>query len=109
MSAPPQLFTSSNLTFEVIDSINRAFFLHLLANDPEKVVPPGKSILSMMSRPRTDTLQDGDEKQSLGALQRKVESMVHKAFWDEVRVDLVGNVELIVISWSALPGFGITF
>lgn len=80
---------SSNLPFDLVDALNQAFFLHMLATDPARVLPPGKSILSMLSRPRMGTLKDEDkDKDSLGSLQRKVETMVHKAFWDEVRVVL---------------------
>lgn len=85
---PPQRLSSqlvSNqepllIPVELIDILNNACFLHILATDPTQVLPPGKSLLSVMSRSRTTA--DGDTKPSL---QSKVEDIAHKAFWDEVR------------------------
>jgi hypothetical protein len=84
-SVPLHIFSSWNLPLELVDELNQAYFLHLLATDPSQVVPPGKSILSMMSRPHTASPPE-EEKDPVAVLQRKVESMVHKAFWDEVRI-----------------------
>jgi len=68
------------LPVELIDILNNAYFLHILATDPAQVLPPGKSLLSVMSRSRSTA--DGDAKPGLHS---KVEDIVHKAFWDEVR------------------------
>ena len=70
----------TQLPADLLDLLNQVYFLHLLANDPSKVLPPGKSLLSVMSRPHVR--RRGDDKPP--ALQEKVEEMVHKAFWDEV-------------------------
>lgn len=68
----------TQLPADLLDLLNQAYFLHILANDPSKVLPAGKSLLSVMSRPHLTT---GDEE--LPTLQEKVEEMVHKVFWDE--------------------------
>jgi len=70
----------TQLPADLLDLLNQAYFLHLLANDPSKVLPAGKSLLSVMSRPHVR--MHGDDE--LPTLQEKVEEMVHKAFWDEV-------------------------
>lgn len=68
------------LPVELIDVLNNAYFLHILATDPAQILPPGKSLLSVMSRARSTA--DGDPKPTLHS---KVEDIAHKAFWDEVR------------------------
>ena len=75
-SLPPM----TQLPVDLLDLLNQAYFLHLLANDPSKVLPAGKSLLSVMSRPHV--MRRGNDE--LPTLQEKVEVMVHKAFWDEV-------------------------
>ena len=67
------------LPVELIDTLNHAYFLHLLATDPAQVLPPAKSLLSVMSRSHSAA---DDTKPTLHS---KVEDIVHKAFWDEVR------------------------
>lgn len=68
------------IPLELLDSLNQSYFLHLLANDPEKVMPPGKSLLSVLSKPHARERRDRE----LPTLQDKVEGVIHKAFWDEV-------------------------
>lgn len=68
------------LPVELVDILNNAYFLHILATDPAQVLPPGKSLLSVMSH--SHITADGDAKLTLHS---KVEDLVHKAFWDEVR------------------------
>ncbi|KAI6125732.1 hypothetical protein EV401DRAFT_1061128 [Pisolithus croceorrhizus] len=92
--SPPQGFTSrlvSNdalvLPVELVEILDRTYFLHLLATDPEQVLPPGKSLLSTMSRPHA--VAEGDPKPSL---RHRVEHMMHKAFWDEA-VENLSNPE----------------
>jgi hypothetical protein len=70
----------THLPADLLDLLNQTYFLHLLANDPSKVLPPGKSLLSVLSRPNVQQKR-GDEPPKL---QDKVEEMIHKAFWDEV-------------------------
>ncbi|EGN99782.1 hypothetical protein SERLA73DRAFT_106582 [Serpula lacrymans var. lacrymans S7.3] len=68
------------LPLELVELLNHVYFLHLVATDPSKVLPPGKSLLSMMSRTHA---QGDSQDDSLSGLRTKVEDMVHKAFWDE--------------------------
>lgn len=66
---------------EIAGRLNEVYFLHLLATSPEQVIPPGKSLLSMLSQ------QGAPSSASPGAvpdLEVKVKEIVHKAFWDEV-------------------------
>lgn len=82
---PPGLVSNQDhlvLPVELIDILNNAYFLHVLATDPAQVLPPGKSLLSVMSRTHNDTTVDGDTK---AMLHNKVGDLVHKAFWEEVR------------------------
>ena len=70
------------LPIELVQILNQTFFLHLLATDPQRVLPPGKSLLSMMSAPRSN-LHAPDESQA--KLEERVKDMVYGAFWKEVR------------------------
>ncbi|KAG6842187.1 hypothetical protein C0991_001680 [Blastosporella zonata] len=55
--------------------LQQAFFLHALATEPARVLPPGKSLLAMMAR--------APPIPQPSALHAQVEHVVHKAFWDE--------------------------
>ena len=82
-AAPSPLIPTSDpvlLPIELVDILNQTYFLHLLATDPKQVVPPGKSLISMMSRSRKEGEEDVKH-----TLHDTVEDLVHKAFWDEVR------------------------
>lgn len=81
------VFNDAQLPLELVeslkDSFKQVYFLHLLATEPEKVVPPGKSLSSMLlhillssSNKRQDDVQP---------LLERVKEAAHKAFWDEVR------------------------
>ncbi|RDB24988.1 hypothetical protein Hypma_007850 [Hypsizygus marmoreus] len=65
---------------ELIHDLNQAYFLHVLATDPAKVIPPGKSLLSMLARAPAPAAPS--------PLHAKVEKVVHKAFWDEALLSL---------------------
>ncbi|OAX39578.1 hypothetical protein K503DRAFT_739133 [Rhizopogon vinicolor AM-OR11-026] len=89
-SAPSPLIPTSDpvlLPIELVDILNHTYFLHLLATDPQQVLPPGKSLISIMSRSRKK-----EEDVSKPTLHDKVEDLVHKAFWDEV-IDSLSNPE----------------
>ncbi|KAL4074115.1 hypothetical protein V8B97DRAFT_1894433 [Scleroderma yunnanense] len=80
-SFAPQLISNADLLvlpLELMDVLNKTYFLHLLATDSGQVLPPGKSLLSVLSRPHVHS--EGNSKPTL---QRNVEDFVHKAFWDE--------------------------
>lgn len=85
-AAHPLLHSLPNdtlLPLELLDALNQTYFLHLLVNHPEKVLPPGKSLLSVMLKPeRAREKTEGE----LPTIQEKVEEVVHRAFWDEVRL-----------------------
>lgn len=79
-------------------SVNQTYFLHLLVNDREKVVPPGKSLLSMMIHANFRLPQDDnrdDEKDPHAALVHRVKEAAHKAFWREV---CVSNIKCAIYS-----------
>ncbi|KAJ8696776.1 hypothetical protein PTI98_006616 [Pleurotus ostreatus] len=65
------------LPHELIESLNRAYWLHVLAVDPSQILPPGKSLLAMMMR------TEAHRSEAKTDLHRTVEGIVHKAFWDE--------------------------
>ncbi|KAF9222539.1 hypothetical protein BS17DRAFT_684889, partial [Gyrodon lividus] len=86
----PQLISNQDhlvLPVELINILNNTYFLHLLATDSSQVLPPGKSLISVMSR--SHTASEGD---SAPTLHSKVEDFVHKAFWDEA-VETLSNPE----------------
>lgn len=73
------------LPTEIVESIQRTYFLHLLVNDPDKVVPAGKSVLSMMQHANFRLSGDqADKKDQETALFERVKDAAHKAFWTEV-------------------------
>ncbi|KAJ6593983.1 hypothetical protein B0H19DRAFT_1205374 [Mycena capillaripes] len=53
---------------ELVQVLNQTYFLHLLATEPETVIPDGKTMLSMMAH-------------SPAQLHDRVEKAVHVAFW----------------------------
>ena len=75
-------FNPTILPAELVQTLNHAFFLHLLATDPDRVLPPGKSLLSMMSAPRSRVETEPGE---IPKLEERVKDLVHGAFWREVR------------------------
>ncbi|KAG2368141.1 hypothetical protein BDR07DRAFT_1457584, partial [Suillus spraguei] len=84
-SAPSPFIPSSDpvlLPLELVEILNRTYFHHLLATDPKRVVPPGKSLISMLSGPPKE--KDAEKP----TLRDKVEDLVHKAFWDEAMESL---------------------
>jgi len=84
LTAPHPLLRSlppvTHLPADLLDLLNQTYFLHLLANDPSKLLPPGKSLLSVLSQPNKRQRRDDEPP----TLHDKVEEMIHKAFWDEV-------------------------
>ena len=83
----------THLPADLLNLLNQTYFFHLLANDPSKLLPPGKSLLSVLSRPNKQQRRDGEPP----ALHDKVEEMIHKAFWDEVLYHLNLNSSLISV------------
>ena len=76
---PFSFATPTALPMELYAVLNQAYYLHTLATEPQTLLPAGKSLLSVLSRPHTD--------QPTGsALHDRVETLVHRAFWDEVSI-----------------------
>ena len=76
----------STLPLELIHALDQAYLLHLLATDPESVLPPGKTPLSMLAHAQVGLPNEppgrGDQDT---ALLGRVKEVAHKAFWTEVR------------------------
>ena len=67
----------------LVMALDAAYLFHLLARDPGRVVPPGKSLLSVLvglKQTVTRTLDSPPEK--------SVQKTVHRAFWDQVNTSL---------------------
>ena len=92
VTASPFLVMTLNLAplpAELVETLNQTYFLHFLVNEKEKVVPPGKSVLSMMLHanlrlPQPADVKEGDSKHT--ALLERVQEAAHKAFWREVSI-----------------------
>lgn len=67
------------LSAELVETLNSTWLLHQLATEPETILPPGKSLLSVTINPEAHTSND-----PMTALHSQVEGVVYKAFWDEV-------------------------
>ncbi|KAI0682985.1 hypothetical protein BC835DRAFT_1554084 [Cytidiella melzeri] len=65
------------LPTELHQTLNYVYLLHLLAVKPDSILPPGKSLLSVLSRPYSHGNTQNSE------LSKRVETLVHKAFWDK--------------------------
>ncbi|KAF7376220.1 hypothetical protein MSAN_00037100 [Mycena sanguinolenta] len=68
------------LPYELAQILNQTYFLHLLATEPEIVIPDGKSLLSMMAHSR---LKPQATPQPVAQLHERVENAVHAAFWSQ--------------------------
>ncbi|CCM05001.1 uncharacterized protein FIBRA_07200 [Fibroporia radiculosa] len=71
---------SALLPQELLDHLNHAYFVHVMATEPQRLLPPGKSLLSAMLRPH---LANRERDGLLPTLHDRVEDLVHRAFWDE--------------------------
>lgn len=78
---PPTAGVTTILPNGLIEVLNYSYFLHLLVTDPDRVLPPGKSLLSVMAKPQSMTRDEGE----LPKLRDRIQDVVHRAFWDEVR------------------------
>ena len=72
----------ASLPLELVESLNQAYFLYVLATEPYKVVPPGKSLLSMLLHSRLSSAEKRED--DAQPLLQRVKEAAHKAFWDEV-------------------------
>ncbi|KAF9778270.1 hypothetical protein BJ322DRAFT_1014944 [Thelephora terrestris] len=72
MSVPEGAAIPSSL----ITSLDAAYLFHLLAQDPQKVVAPGKSLLSVLSGINKSSPPESTIEKSVG-------KTMHQAFWDQ--------------------------
>ncbi|KAK2463219.1 hypothetical protein APHAL10511_004874 [Amanita phalloides] len=72
------------LPVELIHALNQTYFLHILANDPDRVIPPGKSLLSMLAHSRVAFENRDNPNSGNKDLDERIRRVAHKAFWDEV-------------------------
>lgn len=80
LPSPYPLSVPLSLPAELYETLNYVYLLHSLAVNPESVLPEGKSLLSVLLKPSShDPSQISD-------LHQRVETIVHKAFWDEVLI-----------------------
>ncbi|TFK22560.1 hypothetical protein FA15DRAFT_622233 [Coprinopsis marcescibilis] len=88
-SSPPSVLvhdaTQLGLPLELVEALNQAYFLHLLATHPDHVVPPGKSLLSMLLHSQ---MNSGEGQDKAKPLLERVKEVAHKAFWDEAAESL---------------------
>ena len=81
-----------SIPYELVTELNEVYFLHLLTTAPEKVLPPGKSLRSVLTSRSTETNGSKVTKDdhNLSRLHSIVQEMARRAFWDEVSVMLYG-------------------
>ncbi|TFY56172.1 hypothetical protein EVJ58_g7804 [Rhodofomes roseus] len=85
---PPTAGVMTILPGGLVEVLNYSYFLHLLVTDPERVLPPGKSLLSVMAKPGAMGHDEGDGE--LPKIKDRVQDVVHRAFWDEA-VETLSN------------------
>ena len=61
----------------LLDLIEQTHFLRMLLTDPDSVIPPGKSLLSMLTNAKFNEAKDS-------AILDGVTQVAHRAFWGEV-------------------------
>ena len=74
---------------ELAHALNQIWILHRLSTEPDTIVPPGKSLLSVTINPEAYTDND-----PMAPLRSQVENVVYKAFWDEVKSILISSSPL---------------
>ncbi|KAF9012396.1 hypothetical protein BDQ17DRAFT_1387137 [Cyathus striatus] len=75
----------AQLPADLVHSLNQTYYLHVLATDPKKVLPPGKSLLAVM----THALMDRTPRTTPASqLEDRVKQVVHEAFWKEATESL---------------------
>jgi len=71
-------------SLELIRAVNRTYLLHLLTLDPDKVLPPGKSLIAVITQEKLGQSEDS-EKTEATSLRKQVKKVMQRAFWDVVR------------------------
>lgn len=72
------------LPMELMDSLERTYFLHTLAVRPQSILPPGKNLISALASIRHGSSQPETGMDVPMTVTQQVEKAVHRAFWDEV-------------------------
>lgn len=86
-----------------LDLIEQTHFLRMLLADPDRVIPPGKSLLSMLTNAKFNEQKDS-------AILDGVTQVAHRAFWDEVCSNAPVIISsLIYFKGSRLALFSFTF
>ncbi|KAF8161162.1 hypothetical protein B0H34DRAFT_653790 [Crassisporium funariophilum] len=73
----------SFLPAELVEALNQTYFLHLLVTDPAKVIPPGKSLLSMLTHANFRPSSEKEANDKHAAILDRVTEVAHRAFWNE--------------------------
>lgn len=61
-----------------MESLNQTYFLRVLLTDPDTVIPPGKSLISMLTNAKFNVPQENN------TILHRVTQVAHRAFWSEV-------------------------
>ena len=77
--------TDSVFPLELVQELNQAYFLHNLARNPEGVLPPGKSLISILTQEKLGHNIGKNEDQKAD-VQEQVAKTIHAAFWDVVLI-----------------------
>jgi len=80
-----RLDSGIKLSLELIRAVNRTYLLHLLTLDPDKVLPPGKSLIAVITQEKLGQSEDS-EKTEATSLRKQVKKVMQRAFWDVVRL-----------------------
>lgn len=80
-----RLDSGIKLSLELIRAVNRTYLLHLLTLDPDKVLPPGKSLIAVITQEKLGQFEDS-EKTEATSLRKQVKKVMQRAFWDVVRL-----------------------
>jgi hypothetical protein len=75
---------------ELLEQINEVYLLHILAIYPHKILPAGKSLLSVFSSQSRRTDESGSS--TTQTLKVQVSEVLTRAFWDEVPYSLLLSV-----------------
>lgn len=90
---------------DLVSEVNHAYFLHILATNPKRVIPSGKSLISIVTQEKLGDswLDDRDQKPKL---EHRVAQSMHAAFWDSVSCIAHREIWLLILSprqWINFP------
>ncbi|KAF8590981.1 hypothetical protein K439DRAFT_1381423, partial [Ramaria rubella] len=81
---------------ELLEQINEVYLLHSLAIHPSKVLPPGKSLLSIFSSRSSHPNVDSQKPKPM--LKDQVSEVVTRAFWEEALESLSSPTPAVQLS-----------